>query len=260
MSNNIDEVSRYVSEIASKVSVHGKVGLYDLDAMALAFKEIEGLDALAIEAVTRNLRNSAVKQILIQAGEPALKYLEPALNSPDREIREQAVTALGQIGAPALGILTSTLQHDPDEHIQISAAYALAHLGEDGIGVLREALHGDNAQWRIASVYGLSGAISTAQFNRHLGDEHEPMIDLILKCLDDTSSRVRARAIGILGDIKRISLDSLDKALDDQDSEVQKNALLALYKLDINASNAYVLVKAFEDADGGISTLAIEQL
>ncbi len=80
-----------------------------------------------------------------------------ALNDPDRNVRKEAIEALGDLDNPkVIGVLTYILLNDPSEHLREEAVLKLVERGQEySIKALEKALKDDNNVVRKVATSGL---------------------------------------------------------------------------------------------------------
>jgi len=154
--------------------------------------------------------------------------IEELLNSPDTEIRTEAVDLLEDLadegGEIAIEFLYSAL-NDKDEDIRESALDTLIFLADDGneiaAGFLISALNNKHDDVRENTISALAEI------------RHKGVVEGLAGCLRyDKNAEIRglaADALGEIGDASAIS--ALDEALYDPDEDVQESAEEALEML-----------------------------
>jgi len=204
----------------------------------------------------RNVRWSAVKALgrlrAEQAIEPLIAMFE------DRDMQESAVTALAQIGRPAVLSLIAALTERKRE-VRIGAARALGQIGgTHALEALLISLREDKdriVRARVAVALGQIGgaqaikalvAILRAAALGQLGNVRA--VEPLITALRDSSAIVRlaaTQALGQLGNVRAV--EPLIAVLDDSDRQVQQGAVEALQCL---ASSAIPrLITALRDSD-----------
>jgi len=148
-----------------------------------------------------------------------VKGLIRALRNKDRDIREAAAWALGELkDRRAVGPLISLLERDKESG---NAAWALGQLGDgSAVGILIAALSSEalDVRTNAAGALGFLGQ----------GEAVEPLI----LALGDEQNWIRQNAavsLGRIGDERAIG--PLTKSLRDSDAEVRSNAIEALRKI-----------------------------
>ncbi len=238
--------------------------------LAKIFSFTEGPNRVALDVITADAYNNV---------EGAFEDLLKALESPDDEIREDAVKAIGEINdIRAVRPLIRRL-NDRDRFIRRESAKILGHLGDlQAISHLIGVLGDEDRSVREAAAEAL-GAIGTPAVNslfealknpvwqvkvgaivalRIIGDKRA--IPPLINSLEDQNRFVRREAVkslGRIGDLK--VLEPLSYCLDDFDSGVRLRAVSALFRCGgLNAKK--FISKAITDDDAGVRLKAIHVL
>jgi HEAT repeat protein len=132
---------------------------------------VQRLEAAAI--IYDEAEMSAAADALVKIGRPAVPRLTRAAVHDDRNVRWQAIVALGRIGSPAAdsaaGVLAAALGNDSDPDVRSGAAEALGRLGvrsEAVLSALQRGIrdrHGKvraDAHWGLAQIQSHPQAIS----------------------------------------------------------------------------------------------------
>lgn len=188
----------------------------------------------------------------------AVPVLVKALDSKQLQIRNDAISALGEIGAPAVEELTRVLkQASTSPVLAIRAASALTAMGEQAapaVPALREALgaKNDKLQEQVAHALGAIGAAAA------------PAVPDLTQLLSSKIGSVRASAadaLGQLGEAGAPAVPELTKALSDTDTMVRREAAQALGMVGPKAQSAIpALVKVLHDTHGEVTVHAAAAL
>jgi HEAT repeat protein len=153
--------------------------------------------------------------------------MSEGLKNPDRHVRSRAVLALGDSKdhAGSVRALEAVLRQDPDRGVRIDATVALGQLGgPDAIAVLVEmAASADEPIFRTAALEAIEtsrdpsaipGVINLFRLNRGQDDASiqfearhallkigAPGVPQLLQALNDSSAKVRAAVVAVLGEI-----------------------------------------------------------
>ena len=154
--------------------------------------------------------------------EGTFEFLLDVLKDRDREVRWQAVLALGGTGdkravEPLMGVLKDIGE---DMLVRGSAANALVEIGEPAVRPLIKALRDEDVEvrWNAAAALG------------KIGDRRA--VKPLIKALKDDDIIVRLFAAGALGDIgDERAVESLIEELKDEGEDVRRNAAEALEKI-----------------------------
>ena len=187
---------------------------------------------------------AAAADALVEIGRPAVARLMKAAVNDDRNVRWQAIVALGRIGSPAAdhaaSIIATALRMDSDPDVRSGAAEALGRLGlrsESVLSALQRGIkdeHGKvraDAHWALAQVQAHPQAVpalatlieakdwmvaETAA--RHLASMGAAALPALVDMLDSDRPG-RATAVGALGQmdpaVLRPALPRLLLGLDD---------------------------------------------
>ena len=188
----------------------------------------------------------------------AVPILIKALDSKQLQIRNDAITALGEIGAPAVPELIEVLKAAAMSPILATrAAMALAAVGgdaADAVPALREALSVKNEKLQEQAAHAV-GAIGPAA---------APAVPDLTQLLTSKIGTVRAsaaEALGQLGEVSAPAIPDLAKALSDTDTMVRREAAEALGMVGPKAQSAIpALVKALSDTHGEVTVHAASSL
>jgi hypothetical protein len=118
-------------------------------------------------------------------GKPARFWLE-ALDSPDPEVRTQAIVALGEIGpgaGAAVPALAAILREELDGHAREQAAIALSKMApasREALPALTHALKDEDAEVRLNAAVAL----------RRLGKEAHAALPALIEALADSSNAI----------------------------------------------------------------------
>jgi len=254
--------------------------------------------ALALYAKDRTMVDSFLRNFFEQSGmEGSIKDLESgpsrakvkfegafeevltALNSPDDEVREEAVRALGELNDRRAVDPLILMLGDENRYIRREAAKSLGRIGDPrAIPPLINALKDDDRYGRDGAAEGLGemGGKAVPALVEKLSDEdwHVRMgaavalrisgdksaIEPLIHALDDKNRFVRrevTKSLGRIGD-KRV-IDPLIRALKDPDRSVRIRAAGALAKChDDRVIDP--LIEALNDEDSGVRLRVIRAL
>ena len=154
--------------------------------------------------------------------------IEELLNSPDTEIRTEAVDLLEDLadegGEIAIEFLYSAL-NDKDEDIRESALDTLIFLADDGNEIAAEFL--------ISALNNKHDDVRENTISALAEIRHKGVVEGLGGCLRyDENAEIRALAADALGEIGNASaISALDEALYDPDEDVQESAEEALEML-----------------------------
>ena len=154
--------------------------------------------------------------------------IEELLNSPDTEIRTEAVDLLEDLadegGEIAIEFLYLAL-NDTDEDIRESALDTLIFLADDGNEIAAEFL--------ISSLNNEHDDVRENTISTLAEIRHEGVVEALAGCLTyDENAEIRALAADALGEIGDASaISALEQALYDPDGNVQESAEEALEML-----------------------------
>jgi len=150
----------------------------------------------------------------------AAPHLLAALKHSDAQVRLNAASALGHVGAhteETVNALIGLLKDDPEREIRRSAAGALGRIGpaaKSAIPALREALKGDGGGWWVAA--DALGKVGGAD-----------VVHALTEALTSTDAEIRLTAIRRLGDLGTVAkpaVEALQKARRDDPRENNRNA------------------------------------
>ena len=137
------------------------------------------------------VRRGAAVALGIIGGESSIAALVEALRDPDREVRQRAGTALGDIGEPAVPLLIEALGTE-NELLRRSAAASLGLIGKPAVPALAMALRpGGDPRASVGAAHALGeigGRMST---------------DILIRALEDEREEVREAAREALGSIRK---------------------------------------------------------
>jgi HEAT repeat protein len=185
--------------------------------------------------------------------------MSEGLKSANARERSQAVLALG--GSPdhagSVRAIEPVLRQDPDQHVRIDATVALGHLGgPDATALLVEkAASGDERIVRIAALEAIEnsrdpsaipGVIGVFRLSRGQDDVvaqigaseallkiGAPGVPQLLQALNDSSAKVRAAVVDVLGRMGNPEVaDRLTRLKDDPDPAVRRAVEGALATLE----------------------------
>ena len=275
-----DQLNRLIDELREIIeNLPGKEDREYTQEVALSvFKKIEQLEPLVYDASGFMMRDAKLNKVLVAVGKPACKYIEHVLrDDKDRNMWVHAVDTLGEIGEQAIDTLSNAFFNNKHEEIRIMVAIQLLKINQDSRHIVTNELASENENRRLAAVYGITGMILQSLYGGKYDENCKSSLDLLLPYLYDSNHRIRERVLDLLISIKRqagykereneitsISENEfakiIDNALDDDVSSVRETALRGLELIEINPTNAYMLVKVFEDASGEISNKAIKYM
>ncbi len=163
-------------------------------------------NVLAILTITITLAGAGISHAndAVKAKDE-IEFLIGKISSKDRDIRQEAVTMLGQTQSPKAELpLINSLKNDQEWLVREKAAYALASFNSPtSIKALSHALHNDTVNYvRSASAKSL-GEIKSEETINILTD--------LLKARTELDWRVRLIVVKLLGEIRS---DSAMKALE----------------------------------------------
>lgn len=163
--------------------------------------------------------NPELNRWVVWHGQWAVKPLVGALKDPRRQVRKEAVLALGQIGdEQAIKPLVEALW-DRSWEIREQVADALVHFGERVVEPVVWALESQREEVRWAAI-------------KVLGQIRDPRaVKPLIKMLKDRRSIINARAIWALAQIGKPAVDPLVTALEDEDWLVRQSAAKALRRI-----------------------------
>jgi HEAT repeat protein len=211
--------------------------------------------------------------------EGAFEDVLKALNSPDDEVREEAVRALGELNDPRAVDPLILMLKDENRYIRREAAKSLGRIGDPrAIPPLINALKDDDRYGRDGAAEGLGdmGEKAVPALVERLFDEdwHVRMgaavalriagdksaIEPLIQALEDDNRFVRrevTKSLGRIGD-KRV-VDPLIRALKDPDRSVRIRAAGALAKCQDDRV-IEPLIEALNDEDSGVRLRVIRAL
>ena len=217
--------------------------------------------------------------------EQAVRWLMPALNASDTQVRREAVAALGRLrGAAAIEAVTKRID-DPDPNVQHEAVKSVGRLlrfadwdaARTALPALARALQHDDPKVRIAVVESLG-------WLRGIGDE---VVPLLARAAEDADPGVQKEAVAALGRIWLVpaldasdtrvrralgrlrgaaAIEAVTKTMDDTDPNVQRAAVESLGRLlrfaDADAARAALpaLEKALQHDDPKVRRAVVESL
>lgn len=202
----------------------------------------------ALDSPDDEIREDAVKAIGELNDIRAVRPLIRRLNDRDRFIRRESAKILGRLGdlqgiAPLIGLLG-----DEDRSVREAAAEALGAIGIPAVHSLLEALKNPVWQVKVGAIVAL----------RIIGDKRA--VPPLIHALENQNRFVRREAVkslGRIGDYK--VLEPLSYCLDDFDSGVRLRAVSALLRCGEKSSMPY-LKKAVNDQDAGVRLRAIQAI
>jgi len=186
----------------------------------------------------------------------AVPALIKALGHEDRQVRDHAAKALGEIGSPAIPALVETLKEE-DWQVRHYAAKVLGKLGSDAraaVPALIEALKDEHEDVRKAAAEALGKT----------GSDGKAAVPALMEALRDEHVPVRYRAADALGSIgpdAKAAVPALIEALKDEHEDVREAAVEALGKVGPDARAAVpALSQALKDENEHVRRGAAEAL
>lgn len=156
--------------------------------------------------------------------------LDKALNDPESEVREKAVTALGRTKHADAAEPLFRAMRDASAKVRLAAARQLGRyswqlpLNADAIEAVSELLGDPVEDVRAAACGTLAAAVG----------DLAPPVPRIIRLLDDLSDKVRRAAVSTLGDIGADSapaLRALIEELDDPNAEHRRDVVRAIGRI-----------------------------
>ena len=190
----------------------------------------------------------------------AVPALAQQLRGPNDEVRESAVTALGQYGneaLPALPALAEILLKSQDEILGLNAITTITNIHcppESVIPILIQSLDhpGRHVADRVAYELGTFGPSASNA------------VPVLIPRLTNQSVLVRRAAAKVLGDIgisPETVVPALTLALSDRRPDVRENAACSLGKFGTNANPAIAKLKELAaNGDAQVKAAAVEAL
>jgi HEAT repeat protein len=168
----------------------------------------------------------AVLPILSRFGAEAVPPLAEALQNKDPVMRWTAASSLGNLGPVAKKAIPNLAQavRDPNATVRNYAVYALTTIGPESVPALAELLKDKEPNVRQLALSGL------AKF----GNKARDAAPLLIETLKDPIAANRAQAASVLGQLgpeARSAIPMLNETLKDPDAKVQREAELALKKI-----------------------------
>jgi len=177
-----------------------------------------------------------------------VKWYMRRLKSEDLHVRENAISALKELGDPnAVPALIKALSDELD-FVRESAAIVLGKIGDSrAVLALIKMLNDKDAYVRRRAVWALS----------ELGDSSA--VPALIKTLGDGNFDVRENAADALGEIGKPAVPALAKALFNEDNNVRGNAAIALGKIG-DPRVVPALIKALGNKDREVRDYAASAL
>jgi HEAT repeat protein len=152
--------------------------------------------------------------------ESAAAQLARAMRDPELAVRNEAASALAQLGKAAVPYFTLALQ-EKDPHARQAAAFFLGRIGPDAapaVPSLALALEDKEASVRVVAAIALQG----------IGSRAAASVPALIQCLADPDPSVRASASTSLSELRTPSVWALVNLVNHGDLSVQKAATAAL--------------------------------
>lgn len=190
--------------------------------------------------------------------ERAVPQLIKSLSSKQSQVRNDAVAALGEIGAPSVRALIDVLGKESSDPVTAAlAAAALGMVGPDAapaIPALTKALASKSEKLREQAAHALAG----------IGPAAKEAVPALADLLTSKTGQVRAiaaNALGNLGEASAPATSGLIKALTDPDVNVRRESAQALGEIGPAAKAAVPsLIVALSDDQGAVTMHAAEAL
>ncbi|HZS46747.1 MAG TPA: M56 family metallopeptidase [Blastocatellia bacterium] len=219
-------------------------GDHDRDQSAQSESDGKVIDALvaALKDPNKEVRHQALWALGQRGDKRAVEGIIGALSDEDSSVRQQAAWALGQIDdRRAVAPLMSALK-DSNESVRQQAAWALGQLDDkSAVDALVGALSDQSAGIRSQAAWALGQL-----------DDARAVPGLINALTKDQSEGVRSQAIWALGQIEdKRSVDGLITALKDSSPKIRSMAAWSLGQIgDSRAADA--LIAALKDTDAHV--------
>jgi HEAT repeat protein len=238
------------AEMALKETLNDDNALVRVSAI-MALGQITGTPSVGpmIEALRDDDEQvkDVASRLIVKVGQPAIKEISPLLTDPDTKIRIKVVNMLGSIGhIEALASLQSALDARERE-IRDAAIIALGQLGKAAIPALKEQLADLNWNKRWSGVYSLrliGGKEAAAAIVRALNDKDERVsaeaidalsaigpaaVDALSNASTQEDADIRFAAISALaGMAKEQIIPVLQTALADKVQRIREAAVMGL--------------------------------
>jgi len=209
----------------------------------------------ALKDKDENLRQQAAT-VLGKIGaeaKAAVPALVEVLKDKDKNVRQQAAIALGKIGLGAKAAVPALVEalKDKDKNLRQQAAVALVQIGPPALGALIEILRDKDENVRLQAAVALG----------QIGLEAETAIPALVEALKDKDEHVRQQAAVALVQIGPPTVAALIEALKDKEESVRQQAAIALGRIGPDAKAAVpALVKAMKDKDRVVRQQAAKAL
>ncbi|MBX9790047.1 MAG: HEAT repeat domain-containing protein [Pirellulales bacterium] len=252
-----------VKALASKDLAERYEALYALGRLGAAAKVAQP----QIEALLNN--DDAFTQVVaawalvrIQARKPEnlkrqIPLLVGALGNKDATIRREVISALAEIGAPAVAELSAALGKAKTPTHASAVLSALAAIGPSAapaVGGVQGKLTDEDVEVRWHAARALAS----------IGQEAEAAVPELVKLLGDSEPRVRWHAAHALGKIPaagQSAVEPLIKAISDSDPHVRRAAVVALRTLKPDPTKTLpLLVKLLDSSEPQVVAQVLDTL
>jgi HEAT repeat protein len=180
--------------------------------------------------------------------DPKVRRLIDALSSYEWKERQQAATAIGELGVEVKAAIPALIQCLKDEewHVRKAAAIALTSMGAEAKPAVHPLIAAlDDEEWHVRK--------PAAQALAAIGPASWPAVPSLIKALSDEEWHVRkpaAEALAAIGPASKPAISQLIEALKDEEWQVRKPAALALAAIGPAAKPAVSgLIEALSDEE-----------
>jgi HEAT repeat protein len=223
------------------------------------------LDSLLVQirSDSAELRRRAAGQLSLPGPrvEERMRALRMALRDPDRQVSTAAGRSLGQIGAPAIPVLSDALR-DPDPAVRRLATYAMGKVGPAARDAVKEAMTDPDKSVRDMAALAIAAMGPTAsrgggaadlgsdrdlaqglkspdpavrlsvllRYQPYVGDM-DRSLPLLISALGDADPLVRRGAANTLVSLGPSARNALSAALSDPNPTIRREAAIALVRL-----------------------------
>jgi HEAT repeat protein len=166
-----------------------------------------------------------------EIGAPAIPVLSDALRDPDPAVRRRAAAAMGKVGLAARDAVKEAMT-DPDKSVRSMAALAIAGMGpraSRGAGAADLGSDRDLAQGLKSPDPAIRLSV-LLRYQPYVGDT-DRSLPLLIYALGDADPLVRRAAANTLVTLGPSARDALSAALSDSNPTIRREAAIALVRL-----------------------------
>ncbi|HLQ21691.1 MAG TPA: HEAT repeat domain-containing protein, partial [Gemmatimonadales bacterium] len=166
-----------------------------------------------------------------EIGAPAIPVLSDALRDPDPAVRRRAAAAMGKVGLAARDAVKEAMT-DPDKSVRNMAALVIAGMGpraSRGAGAADLGSDRDLAQGLKSSDPAVRLSV-LLRYQSYVGDT-DRSLPLLISALGDADPFVRRAAANTLVTLGPSARDALSAALSDSNPTIRREAAIALVRL-----------------------------